>query len=145
MKSLIILLFVSFSYLIVSAEGTGEKLGKKVDQTVDGVSEFSKEQKDKIQKEFKEQLTALEKEIQDIKAKAKTAKQTASAESQKQINDQIEFLEKRRAELKADFKNLQNSSGKAWDQVKLGFQNSMTALKESFQKAKQEFQSDEKK
>lgn len=145
MKSLIILLSVLISVAGFANEGTGEKIGKKVDKTVEDVSDFSKEQKDKIQKEFKDQLAALDKEIADIKAKAKKAKETASDESKKQINDQVEFLEKRKSELKSDFKNLQNSSGKAWDQIKLGFQESMGTLKESFKKAKQEFQSDEKK
>lgn len=145
MKSLTILLVVVISSLVVFGQGAGEKLGKKVDQTVEGVSEFSKEQKEKIQKEFKEQLSALDQEINEIKTKAKKAKETASEESKKQINDQVEFLEKRKTELKADFKNLQSSSGKAWDQVKSGFQDSMATLKESFQKAKQEFQSEEKK
>ena len=145
MKSLIILGLAFFSFLVFAGDGTGEKIGKKVDKTVEDVSDFSKEQKDKIQKEFKEQLAAIDQEIKDIKAKAIKAKETASDESKKQINDQVEFLEKRRLELKSDFKNLQHSSGKAWDQVKLGFQSSMTTLKESFQKAKQEFQSEEKK
>jgi cytochrome c556 len=142
-----VLLFVALccSGTIFANEGTGEKIGKKVDQTVDGVSEFSKEQKEKIQKEFKEQLSALDQEIGEIKAKAKKAKVTATEESKKQMNDQIEFLEKRKSELKADFKNLQNSSGRAWDQIKAGFQESMGTLKESFKKAKQEFQSEEKK
>jgi hypothetical protein len=40
---------------------------------------------------------------------------------------------------------LQNSSGKAWDLIKSGFQDSMGTLKESFKKAKQEFQSEDKK
>lgn len=145
MKSLIILLSILVSIAGFANEGTGEKIGKKVDKTVEDVSDFSKEQKDKIQKEFKDQLAALDKEIADINAKAKKAKETASDESKKQINDQVEFLEKRKSELKSDFKNLQNSSGKAWDQIKLGFQESMGTLKESFKKAKQEFQSDEKK
>lgn len=145
MKSLVIFVVAFFSFLVFAGQGTGEAIGKKVDKTVEDVSDFSKEQKDKIQKEFKAQLAAIDQEIKDIKDKAKKVKETASEESKKQINDQVEFLEKRRSELKADFKNLQNSSGKAWDQVKLGFQNSMMTLKESFQKAKQEFQSEEKK
>ena len=51
-------------------EGAGEKIGKKVDKTIDDVSGYSKEQKDKIQKEFNEQLNAIDTEISEIKAKA---------------------------------------------------------------------------
>lgn len=126
-------------------EGTGEKLGKKMDSTVEGVSEYSRDQKEKIQKEFKEQLSALDHEIAELKIKARKIKTTANEETKKQVSDQVDFLEKKKAELKSDFKTLQNSTGKAWDRVKGGVQESISALKESFRKAKQEFQSEEKK
>ena len=141
----ILMLILGVSLVVYSAEGTGEKIGKKVDKTIDDVSAFSTEQKEKIQKEFKDQLAALDQEIKDIKASAKKAKATATDESKKQINDQIDFLEKRKAELKSDFQSLQGSSGRAWDKIKTGFQESMGTLKESFRKAKQEFQSEEEK
>lgn len=145
MKLVSVFFIFCFSTFVFASEGTGEKLGKKVDQTVENVSAYSKEQKDKIQKEFKEQLNALDQEIAEIKNSAKKAKATATDETKKQANDQIAFLEKRKSELKTDFKNLQASSGKAWDQIKNGFQESIDTLKESFKKAKQEFKSEEKK
>lgn len=129
----------------LSNQGTGEKIGQKVDKTIEDVSGYTKEQKEKIQKEFNEQLVALDKEIAEIKAKAKKAKATATSETNKQVNDQIAFLEKRRTELRSEFNDLKKSSGKAWDQIKQGFQESIGTLKESFKKAKQEFQSDEEK
>ena len=143
-------LFCIFSFLSAFAnEGVGEqfgkKVGKKVDKTVDDVSDYSKEQKDKIQKEFKAQMKALDKEIADIKTTANKIKTTASEETNKQINDQIAFLEKQRSELASDFNSLQASSGRAWDRIKNGIQDSVGTLKESFKKAKQEFQSDERK
>ncbi len=144
MKSVALLCVFSFFYVFAN-EGVGEHIGKKVDKTVDDVSDYSKEQKEKIQKEFKTQMRALDNEISDIKAKANKIKTTASEETNKQVNDQIAFLEKQRAELTSDFNKLQASSGRAWDRVKNGFQDSIGTLKESFKKAKQEFQSDEKK
>lgn len=145
MKYILLVLVLIASSVSLSNEGTGEKIGKKVDKAVDDVSEFSKEQREKIQKEFKVQLSNMDQEISELKIKAKEVKETASEESKKQINEQLAFLEKRRKELKVEFKSLQNSSGKAWDEIKTGFQNSIMTLKESFKKAKQEFQSEDKK
>lgn len=145
MKYILLVLVLIASSVSLSNEGTGEKIGKKVDKAVDDVSEFSKEQREKIQKEFKVQLSNMDHEISELKIKAKEVKETASEESKKQINEQLAFLEKRRKELKVEFKSLQNSSGKAWDEIKTGFQNSIMTLKESFKKAKQEFQSEDKK
>lgn len=145
MKLISIVVISLVGVFAFSNQGAGEKIGKKVDKTIEDVSGYSKEQKDKIQKEFNEQLNAIDTEIADIKAKAKKAKATATEETNKQVNDQIAFLEKRRSELRADFKALTKSSGKAWDQIKNGFQDSITTLKESFKKAKQEFQSNEQK
>ncbi len=145
MKLNSVFFIVCLSIGALSNEGTGEKIGKKVDQTVNGVSDYSKEQKEKIQKEFRGQLAIVDQEILDIKAKAKKLKSTASEETKKQVNDQIAFLEKRKSELKSDFDSLQTSSGRAWDLIKSGFQDSMGTLKESFKKAKQEFQSEDQK
>lgn len=145
MKLVSLFILIGFSVSVFSNEGAGEKLGKKVDKTVENVSAYSKDQKEKIQKEFKEQLAAVDQEIVEIKDKAKKMKSTATDETRKQINDQIAFLEKRKSELKSDFKSLQAASGNAWDLIKTGFQDSLGTLKESFKKAKQEFQSEEQK
>lgn len=143
MKFIFLFLVFCVSGNSIANEGAGERIGKKVDKTVDNVSEYSKEKKETFQKEFKEQLAALDTEINEIKTKANKLKETASEESTRQINDQIEFLEKQKANLKSDFKRLQSSSGRAWDQIKNGVQDSLGTLKESFRKAKQEFQSEE--
>lgn len=145
MKSVVLFCVFGMLFYAFANGGTGERLGKKVDKTVGDVSDYSKEQKEKIQKEFKAQMNALDKEISEIKVKAGKIKTTASEETKKQVNDQIDFLEKQRAEVTSDFNTLQSSTGRAWDQVKDGFQESLGTLKASFKKAKQEFQSEEKK
>lgn len=142
-KSLFIVLLLAI--VSFSNEGAGQRIGKKVDKAVADVSEYTQEQKEKIQKEFQEQLDNIDREIIEIRARGSYAKESATESSKKQINDQIEFLEKRRSELKTDYDKLKKSSGKAWDRIKEGFQSSVSTLKESFLKAKQEFHSESQK
>lgn len=135
------------SYLspcLYAKEGPAEKVGKSIDKNVESASHYTKEQKEKIINEFNTQLKSLDSEIEKLKAKTTSVAKSAKTEGSKQIEDQIIFLENRKKAIQSEIAQLTSASGKAWDQIKIGIEESFTSLKKSFKKAKDEFTSDSK-
>lgn len=143
----LVILFLCFSLASTSfaSEGSGEKIGKKIDVKIEEAQNYSQEKKEKIQKEFQTQLDKIDADIQILKRKINNTKKTVSADVKAHWTDNVNLLEKRRIELRQDLESLQQSSGNAWEELKTGMQNAVADLKSSFKKAKKEFAHSDKK
>jgi hypothetical protein len=119
--------------IVYAADSTEVK--QKASETVDAATEYTKAQKEEIQKGMEKNLNAMADEIKELKKQAKKA--TGSAKDE--MNTQITGMETKQGELKADLARLKKSSGKAWSELKSGMSAAMDKLSESYSKAKKEF------
>lgn len=120
---------------VVYATEKGQVVKQKASETIDAASEYTKEQKEEIQKSLDRNLSAISKEIDELKRDAKNS----SGKAKNEMNLQIANLENTQRELKKDIAKLKKSSGKAWDELKAGTTAALDKLSESFSKAKKEF------
>ena len=124
---------------IVYAADKGAEVKQKAGETIDAAKEYSKEQKEEIQKGIENNLNKMSEEIADLKRQAKKVTGSANAEMKAQITN----LESKQANLNADLARLKKSSGKAWGELKSGMSTAMDKLSQSYKKAKTEFSKSE--
>jgi TolA-binding protein len=116
-------LLIAMACLAVSPAWCQQKGGKDSGSTTDQVRQNAgkekseaEQQKDDFVKKAREQLDQLDKQIAELKAKARTA----NAETQKQINKSIAELEPKRKAAEKRLDQLKSSSDKAWKDMKDG-------------------------
>lgn len=124
---------------IVYATDKAQAVRQKVSETMDAAGEYTKEQKEEVQKNFDDKMNVISAEIADLKKNA----ETSTGEVKKGLDEKIKHLEKKQKSLEKDMARWRKSSGKAWEEMKSGMSVAMEKLNESYQKAKKEF-SDQK-
>lgn len=135
MKFFKILFVLGLIGSVVYATDKGQEVKQKASETVQAAGDYTKEQKEEMQKSFDEKMNKLSAEIADLKKDAKKA----SGQAKDQMNDQIKTLETKQTSLKKDLARWKKSSGKAWDEMKNGMSQAMDNLSDAYQKAKKEF------
>lgn len=130
-----LIIAASFVATVVYATEKGQAVKQKASETIDAAADYTKEQKEEIQKSLDKNLTALSKEIDALKKDAKNS----SGKAKEEMNLQIANLESTRTELRKDLAKMKKSSGRAWAELKAGTSEAMDKLSESFSKAKKEF------
>ena len=108
----------------------------KAEETWTATKEYTAEEKNEFQKSFNDKLDALDKDIDDMKAKASEK----TGDAKKAYQAKVDQLQKDKKDVEAKLDQLQNKTGKAWTQVKNGVVKSYDHLKASFVKAKEEMQ-----
>lgn len=135
MKFFKVLLVLGLVGSVVYATDKAQVVKQKASETVDAAGEYTKEQKEAIQKTYDEKMKAISEEIADLKKDA----QTATGKAKDELDKEIKYLEKKQKSLQKDMARWKESSGKAWDEMKAGMSAAMDKLTESYQKAKKEF------
>lgn len=135
MKVFNVLLALGLVGSIVYATDKAQVVKQKASETVQAASEYTKEQKEEIQKSAEEKLNAISTEISDLKKDAKAA----TGKAKEEIDQEIKYLEKKQKSLKSDLARWKASSGKAWNEMKSGMSAAIDKLAESYQRAKKEF------
>lgn len=135
MSLLKFLIATSLVVSVVYATEKGQAVKKKASETIEAASEYTKEQKEDIQRGLDRNLNAISDEINELKRDAKKS----SGKAKDQMNEQIAALEVKRLSVQNDVARLKKSSGKAWDELKAGTSAALDKLSESYGKAKAQF------
>ena len=134
MKVLNILIVVGLVGSVVYATDKAQVVKQKASETVQAASDYTKEQKEEIQKSTEDKLNTISAEISDLKKDAKNA----TGKAKEEIDQELKYLERKQASLKKDLQRWKESSGKAWDEMKSGMSAAVDRLGESYQRAKKE-------
>lgn len=132
---------MKFIFILLVLAGVGvwatsrEDVKRETKEAVDTASQYSVEQKEKVQKNMEENLTKMKKEIADLKAEAERKGSAVSANTKTKIHE----MELKQEELQKDLSKLKASSGRAWEEMKKGMNQAMKSLSDSYQKAKAQF------
>jgi hypothetical protein len=127
-------LILVFALGVCFAQTKGEKVKQKVSETVDATKDFSQEKKDQFISKVRGEMAEVDQQIHSLGERA----QTATGDAKAKITEQVNQLEVKRKDLKLRLEELSHSSGKAWNQMKLGFENAWNELKVSIKKATHE-------
>lgn len=110
---------------------TSEDFKKQTEKALETAKELTAQQKEEYQKKVQAQIEDLTRHIAEINAKAKTLRKEASA----QFEAATAELKKKQEAAQQKLKELQSSTGKAWDGVKTGLDSAMDELMKTYQSA----------
>ena len=113
---------------------TSDEVSSKTKAAAQSAADYTVEQKEAFQKSMEKNMTALQKQIADLKAKAVTAQGDAKTKTNSKIND----LEMKQAELQKTMSDLKKSTGRAWAKMKDGMAATWSKAKETVSEAEAE-------
>ena len=89
------------------------------------------EERNEYMLKLEKNLTEYNAKLEEMKAKAAKIKDDMKAD----YLSRVESLEKERDDLAVKYSQLKESSGQAWDDIKIGTQKTWSALEEALEKA----------
>jgi TolA-binding protein len=98
-------------------------------------NEAAKQDRQQYQDQVEAKLRELDREIDELKAKA----EKHGKEAQKQYDQQRPELERKRKAAQQEFEKLKNSSREAWQDMKAGIDAAMDNLESAYDKAASHF------
>ncbi len=117
------------------AKVTSEDVKKQAEQTWSTAKEYTLQEKQEYQKRIESQLADLSQRIDELKEKAKTAKQDAVVK----LQAQMEALKKQKEVAEQKLSELRSSTSNAWGEVKDGVDKAMDNLKKAYENARSYF------
>ena len=114
---------------------TAGDVKQKVSEAAGTAADYAEQQRRQFVADAQRQLDGIDAKIVEWKAKAKDAK----ADAKTAMDESLRELEKQRKEAADKLAELKSSGADAWENVKQGFQNALDKLRDSYEKAKQQF------
>jgi peptidoglycan hydrolase CwlO-like protein len=127
--------FQANSWAAEPAKVTPEEVKKQTQEAWSAAKDFTLQEKEEYQKRIESQLADLSKKIDELKEKAKTAKEDVAVK----LQAQIEALKKQQQVADEKLSELRSSTSKAWDQVKTGADKALEDLKKAYEAARSYF------
>lgn len=131
---------VSLSFLA----GCGEKkesgvtstdVKKETQEAVKTAKAFSQQQKEQLQDQIEAKIKGYDKNVDELKEKARGVKGEAKAE----LNRQLDELRKKKEETSRKLKEMKSATGKAWEDLKTGIETALEDLEKTFQQMMKRF------
>jgi predicted nucleic acid-binding Zn-ribbon protein len=104
-------------------------------EAVDTASQYATQRKREFVAKAEHDLADLGTEMDDLKTRARTA----TAETKAKMDDALHDLEREKAQAEQKLVELKSASADAWQDAKAGFQSALEKLRQSYEKAKQDF------
>ena len=123
--------------------GTATDVKKETLEAVEALNNYSIEKKDKAASEVKVALEKMDASIDRMQNQIENKWDEMDQASRDKAKETMQALRKTRNELSEWYGGLKHSSADAWDHVKKGFVDGYEALAGAFDKAENEFGSDE--
>jgi uncharacterized protein YukE len=115
-----------------AAESTAsaEKVAKEARETLEATKEYTAQQKEAFERKAHEELVAVQRQINGLRAKVAEASESTRAELQKSLNE----LEKKKDRVKQKLDELKGTTDAKWHDVQEGMNTALNELKRSYQK-----------
>lgn len=123
---------------------TAQDVKKETKELLNTLQQYTADQRDQAVKEAERALKKLDGRIDELESRVDNSwdKMTQAARQKARAN--LKALRKQRNELAEQYGSFKNSSAGAWEQMKKGFSDAYKAMSDSWEKAKSEFETDNK-
>jgi hypothetical protein len=128
-------LWIVLVFLAALLTGCAGQSGSALTKEGEKLKEAFKAEAEAFHKEAKEGLANFDKQYDEWKAKAAEAK----GETKEKMESKLAELDKQRAKVKEQLKKLAGTSPELWKDAKKETQKAVDELKESYEKAKEQF------
>jgi hypothetical protein len=114
---------------------TPQDVKREAKDAVDTASDYAAQQKRDFVTKAEGELADLGTAMDDLKTRARSA----TAETKAKMDDALRTMEREKAQAEQRLAELKSASADAWQDAKAGFQSAMERLRQSYEKAKQDF------
>jgi PBP1b-binding outer membrane lipoprotein LpoB len=114
---------------------TAQDVKKEANDAVDTASDHAAQQKREFVAKAEGELAALGAAMDDLKTRARSA----TAETKAKMDDAVRAMEREKAQAEQRLAELKSAGADAWQDAKAGFQSAMEKLRQSYEKAKEDF------
>lgn len=123
---------------------TAEDVEKETKELINALQQYTIEQRDQAVKEIDQALKQLDGQIDELEGRVDNNwdKMTQAARQEARAN--LKTLRQQRIELAERYGSFKNSSINAWEQMKKGFSGAYQAMSDSWQKAINEYNTNNK-
>ncbi len=129
----IILILVILNHRVFATEL--KDITRNAKQTVETTAHYTDEQRQQIQKRIETQYNELK---TDISILTENISKT-HGETKNKLQAELADLKLKQNQVSNSLKRFSQSSGKAWDEIKVGLDQSLDQLGQSYKKAKDQF------
>jgi len=123
---------------------TAQDVKKETQEVINTLQQYTADQRDQAVKEAKQALKKLDGRIDELESRVDNNwdKMTQAARQKARAN--LKALRQQKNELADRYGSFKNSSAGAWGQMKKGFSDAYQAMNDSWEKAKSEYDKDNK-
>ena len=120
------------------ADVTAKEVGQNVARAADSTATYAEQERDKYARKVQAEIDELQAEIDRLGVQARAARDVAKAK----LDKDIAALDRKRDVAERKLDDLESANSGAWKHLKTGVDNALADLKQSFEKARKEFDSD---
>ena len=125
-----------------SEQSEPQSVNKEVSDVVESLQQYSIEQKEAAVEKAKAALDELDAAIGDLETSIRERSSRMSESARTKANAALDDLRKQREQLAEWYDAMEQSSRGAWNDVKQGFSESYSALRDAWNRARAEFDED---
>ena len=141
----IIFCFTSIVHATSSSDTvTGEDIKKETQDLLHTLQQYTVDQRDQAVKEADQALKKLDERIDKLESRVDNNWDKMTQAARQKARDNLQLLRQQRNELAEWYGGFKYSSKNAWEQMKKGFTDAYQAMSDSWQKAKREFERNNK-
>lgn len=124
---------------------SAKEVRQEVGDAAEAIKHYSADKRDEAAKKAKEGLDALDARINSLEQRIDRDWEKMDKAAREQARKTMSALREQRVKTAEWYGSLKNSTAKAWDHTKRGFSDAYKSLKQSWEKAEQEYSEDGKK
>ena len=117
------------------ADVTAKEVGQNAAQTADSAATYAEQERDKYIRKAQSEIDELQTGIDGLGVKARTARDEVKAK----LDKDIAALDRKRNAAETKLGDVKSADASAWKHLKAGMDSALEDLKQSFTKARKEF------
>jgi len=123
---------------------TAQDVKKETQEFINTLQQYTADQRDQAVKEAKQALKKLDGRIDELESRVDNNWDMMTQAARQKARANLKALRQQRNELAEWYGSFKNSSAGAWGQMKKGFSDAYQAMNDSWEKAKSEYDKDNK-
>jgi len=123
---------------------TAQDVDKETKELINTLQQYTAEQRDQAVTESKKALKKIDGRIDKLESRVDNNWDKMTQAARQKVRSNLKALRQQRNELAEWYGSFKNSSEGAWEQMKKGFSDSYQAMSDSWEKAKTEYDTDNK-
>jgi TolA-binding protein len=118
---------------------TSREVKQEAKEAVETAKAYTYQQKDEYLSLMKAKMEDLDRQIQELQAKAESKASEVKTQSQAEFNQAMEELRSKKKAAEAKYESLKSASAEAWNDMRSGMDSAMDEMSAAFKRARASF------